>query len=116
MELVLFGKKMELITTATSQHKTHGSSSRHKSPPHCQHSYRHPSYCPKHTQVPMSDVVVVTFRTTLLLNALIGSPMAPLSHFHTVAPTPTCLLGWPCVGGRGITRIDDVNAAVVFGL
>ena len=25
--------KMELITTATSQHKTHGSSSRHKSPP-----------------------------------------------------------------------------------
>ena len=61
----------------------------------------------------MSDEVVVTIHTTLLVDAQIDCPMKLLSQFHTVASTPILLQDWQCVVGCDVTGIDDVSAAVV---
>ena len=75
-----------------------------------------PSYLPIHKQVPMSDELVVTIHTTLLMDAPIDCPMGLLSQFHSVASTPVLLQGWQCFVGCGVTGIDDVSAVVVADL
>ena len=64
-----------------------------------------PSYLPKHKQVPMSDELVVTIDTTLLMDAPIDCPMGLLSQVHSVASTPVLLQDWQCVIGCDVTGL-----------